>query len=80
VSEDLRSLREALGWSQQELAERCQLEQTTISALETGKVTDPRVSTLKQLSQGMKLSPSRVLRAIEEAARIAAKQKAKAHA
>jgi transcriptional regulator with XRE-family HTH domain len=67
--EDLKALREEARLSQAALAERSYLQQTTISALELGKVVDPRLSTLKGLARGLRMSPSRVLKALEESIR-----------
>jgi transcriptional regulator with XRE-family HTH domain len=72
VAETLKALREAAGLSQQELAQRSQINQTTISALERGKIADPRISTLTGLSRAFKMPASRVLNAINESVRLAA--------
>jgi transcriptional regulator with XRE-family HTH domain len=52
-----RNLREARlqsGFSQEELAERCQLHATEISRLERG-VREPRLSTIVRLARGLKI-------------------------
>jgi transcriptional regulator with XRE-family HTH domain len=72
VAEDLKALREAAGLSQHELAQRSHINQTTISALERGKIADPRISTLSGLARALKMPPSRVLNAINESVRLAA--------
>lgn len=46
----LRDLREKKRLSQAEVAERGELEQTTVSQLELGKISDPRHSTLQKLA------------------------------
>lgn len=53
----LRELRDTKGLSQVEVAERGALEQTTVSQLECGKISDPRHSTLQKLARvyGVKL-------------------------
>ena len=47
----LRELREKKKLSQAEVAERGELEQTTVSQLELGKIRDPRHSTIQKLAK-----------------------------
>ncbi len=52
VGETLRGIREDANLTQEELAERSDLDQATLSRIETGK-REPRLSTLKKLAQGL---------------------------
>lgn len=47
----LRQMREKKGWTQSQLAALTHLDQTTISKLESGRVSDPVHSTLKTLAR-----------------------------
>jgi transcriptional regulator with XRE-family HTH domain len=61
-----RNLREArlrIGFSQEELAERCQLHATEISRLERG-VREPRLSTIVRLARGLKIPPTELMAGI----------------
>ena len=59
----LRSLREAAGWSQEELAERARMSTEAVSALERGTRTRPYPATVRALAAALELAPdeSRVL-------------------
>lgn len=46
----LRELRERKKLTQVEVAERGPVEQTTVSQLELGKISDPHLSTIKKLA------------------------------
>lgn len=50
----LRALRKRARLSQVELAEKSGMRQTTISALELGKVPDPRISTVRRLARALR--------------------------
>jgi len=54
ISQDLRSRRRALGWTQAQLAERAGLSQQHLSAIERERLT-PEISTLKRLFQALGL-------------------------
>jgi transcriptional regulator with XRE-family HTH domain len=61
-----RNLREArlrIGFSQEELAERCRLHATEISRLERG-VREPRLSTIVRLARGLKIPPAELVAGI----------------
>ena len=49
----LRKLRQKARLTQVELAERTGIRQTSISALELGKVPDPRISTVRRLAHAL---------------------------
>lgn len=52
----IRTFREELDLTQKELEERSGIAHTIISRLETGAITDPKLSTLSRLAQGLNLS------------------------
>jgi transcriptional regulator with XRE-family HTH domain len=54
LGHNLREHRERVGFSQEELAELCELDRTEISLLERG-LRFPRLDTLVRLSRGLKL-------------------------
>jgi transcriptional regulator with XRE-family HTH domain len=58
-------LRARQGLSQRELGELTGIEPTTISALERGAVTDPRVSTVKKLAAAFGCPLIVIIRAVE---------------
>lgn len=60
----LRVLRKRARLSQVELAAKAKMRQTSISALELGKVSDPRMSTIKALSAALGQPVAVVMRAI----------------
>jgi transcriptional regulator with XRE-family HTH domain len=57
----VRRLREARGWSQEELAEHADLNRSFIGEIERGTAT-PSLVTVAKLSQAFKLSPSALVR------------------
>jgi transcriptional regulator with XRE-family HTH domain len=67
----LRALREAANLTQEQLAERTGLHQTTISQLETGKNKDARYSTLEKLADAMNVSVEAVAAALTKNAEVA---------
>jgi len=56
----VRQLREARGWSQEELAERADLNRSFIGEIERGVAT-PSLATIGKLASGLELSPSSLL-------------------
>ncbi len=62
----LLALRQAAELTQEQTASITRLDQSTISALELGRVTDPRHSTLKALSGAYKCRVSDVAEALAE--------------
>jgi transcriptional regulator with XRE-family HTH domain len=62
----LRELRERKKLTQAEVAERGDVEQTTVSQLELGKIRDPRVSTLEALAKVYDVKLQVVLDALGE--------------
>ena len=50
---EIRRRRKALGWTQQDLAERSGVRVATISDLETGKASNPRKSTLRLIDAAL---------------------------
>lgn len=53
----IRARREKLGLSQEALAARCGLEQTSISKLELGVVSEPLFSTGLKIADALELDP-----------------------
>ena len=53
LGDQIRQIREALGMTQQQLAERCQLHQSVIAEIESGKRKDLCLSTVKKLAMGL---------------------------
>lgn len=62
-AKNLRQARLGLGFSQEELAERCRLHATEISRLERA-VREPRLSTIVRVAQGLKIAPADLLSGI----------------
>jgi transcriptional regulator with XRE-family HTH domain len=56
----VRQLREARGWSQEELADRCQLHRTYIGGVERGERNIGLLNVLK-IAQALDIAPSRLL-------------------
>lgn len=56
----VRRLREAKGWSQEELAERADLNRSYVGEIERG-VAMPSLSTISKLALGLELKPSSLL-------------------
>lgn len=54
---DLRSVRRVRRLTQAELAKKSGIDQGRISRLETGIVTDPAWSTVRQLAQALDIDP-----------------------
>ncbi|WP_115159234.1 helix-turn-helix domain-containing protein [Serratia fonticola] len=51
----VRELRKERGWSQEEFADRCELDRTYISGIERG-VRNPTLEVIGILSRGLKVS------------------------
>lgn len=56
----VRSLREAKGWSQEELAERADLNRSYVGEIERG-IAMPSLGTISKLALGLELKPSSLL-------------------
>lgn len=56
----VRQLRQARGWSQEELAERADLNRSYVGEIERG-LAMPSLVTLSKLALGLELSPSSLL-------------------
>ena len=61
---NFRALREDAQLTQQQLAERSGVQQTTISQLELGKVRDPQYSTVAALAEALNVPVEKVAKAI----------------
>ena len=61
LSERVRTLREAAGLSQQEIAIKADLSLSQISKLEQGKKADPRASTLIALALALGIKPGQLI-------------------
>jgi len=59
-------MREAQRLTQEQVADKTGLDQTTVSQLETGRAKDARYSTLKALAQAYGCTPDDIARAHEE--------------
>jgi len=57
---NLRQRREALGLSQEELGDRCDLHRTEVSLLERAR-RDPRLNTLVKLARALGVTPAALL-------------------
>jgi transcriptional regulator with XRE-family HTH domain len=66
---NFRQLRERAGFSQYRLSQLSDVEQTTISQIELGKVRDPRWSTISALAEILEVTPTVVAKAIEQTAK-----------
>lgn len=62
----LRELREKRKLTQAEVAARVDVEQVTVSQLELGKVSDPRISTLEKLAEAYDVRLQVVVDALAE--------------
>jgi transcriptional regulator with XRE-family HTH domain len=51
----LKTIREARGWTQMELASRLGVSQGTVAQLETGRRPDPQFSTIARWAEGLEL-------------------------
>src|SRR5262249_12650055 len=61
ISHRIRTLREAAGLSQQEVAVKGDLSRSLVAKLEQGKKADPRASTLLALAQALNVRPGELL-------------------
>jgi len=62
-----RALREKAGFANgARLAQLANIDQTTISQLDAGKVTDPRYSTVEAIAEVLGVTTGAVMRAIRE--------------
>jgi transcriptional regulator with XRE-family HTH domain len=57
----LRTLREAAGLSQQEVAERADLSLSLIAKMEQGRKADPRASTILTLASALHVRPGQLI-------------------
>ena len=64
----LRTARTKAGLTQEELAEKSGVEQTTISNLETGRVQSPQWDTVAKLADALGLDPYKLFPIEERAA------------
>jgi transcriptional regulator with XRE-family HTH domain len=55
LSARLKALRTARGLSQQQLADRAGLTKSNVTQLEQGRITDPRLSTLRALAGALEV-------------------------
>ena len=53
----LRELRQRAGFTQAELAEKANVDQPTISRLESGTVSNPGIDTVLKLAAALKIDP-----------------------
>jgi transcriptional regulator with XRE-family HTH domain len=60
-SERLKSMREAAGLSQQEVAMKADLSLSLVAKMEQGKKADPRASTVLALAGALNVKPGRLL-------------------
>lgn len=61
---NLREMRERAGLTQDQVSAKSDLDQTTISQLESGKVRDPRYSTLQALAVVYGVTPDDIVQAL----------------
>lgn len=61
LAQRIKSLREAAGLSQQDVATRGQLSVSLVAKLEQGKKADPRTSTLLALATALQVRPGALL-------------------
>jgi transcriptional regulator with XRE-family HTH domain len=62
-AEKLRKLRQAKGWTGDELAKRARLtSRTHVSDIECGRKTEIRISTLEQLARALGVEPGELLK------------------
>ena len=57
----LKTLREARGWSREELARRAKLSRMHVWKIETGR-SDPTVGVVRRLAKALRVSVTRLLR------------------
>lgn len=60
LAKNLISLRQAKGWSQEDLADEAGLHRTYVSGIER-KVHNPTITVLERLAKALKLAPGRLL-------------------
>lgn len=60
LAKNLISLRQAKGWSQENLADEAGLHRTYVSGIER-KVRNPTVTILERLAKALKVAPGRLL-------------------
>ncbi len=60
LAQNLISLRQAKGWSQEGLADEAGLHRTYVSGIER-KVRNPTITVLERLAKALKLAPGRLL-------------------
>ena len=63
IGERLKQLRTATGLTQSQLAEICNIKQSSISFIERGKIRNITVKTLYSLCSALKISPLDFLKA-----------------
>jgi transcriptional regulator with XRE-family HTH domain len=61
LRENLREARRRAALTQGELAQKAGVGVTTIVRIETGEITEPRVSTLRKLAQALGVEPRDLL-------------------
>jgi transcriptional regulator with XRE-family HTH domain len=61
LRENLRQTRRRAALTQGELAQKAGVGVTTIVRIETGEITEPRVSTLRKLAQALGVEPRDLL-------------------
>lgn len=52
---DVRTARGRFGWDQKTLAQRSGVDQSTISRIESGKLTNPTLATVTKLERALRL-------------------------
>jgi len=60
LGNNVRRLREAKGWSQEDLAEKANLHRTYVSGIERG-VRNPSLTIVFRLAQGLGVAPGNLL-------------------
>ena len=66
IGENVSRLRDERGWTQEELATLMGVKQNHISAIETGKLVDPRASTIEKLARALGVSVDALLAGDED--------------
>ena len=61
VRSRLVAIREGRMWTQRRLAQEAGLSPTTVSGIESGRISRPRFSTLKKLAKALGVDPSELL-------------------
>ncbi|MFJ6023556.1 helix-turn-helix domain-containing protein [Brevundimonas sp. NPDC092305] len=59
VGRNIKALREAKGWSQEELADQAELHRTYVSGVERG-LRNPTVTVLERLAKALKVTIGKV--------------------